>query len=369
MDISSFEPSKPTDDRNCVDKVFSFKRLVYLFFSINLLNYAERVVLGGSSEKILEFIRQTISGNEHTYYGALASAFIGGFSIASVIFGYYVTKFPPFRVVSWGLVCWFIAAMGSGLAPNYWILLISRLVSGMGEAAFQIVIPSYINDYSPKESVGSSMAWLYAAISVGTAIGFMGSGYISTYSSWRLSFLAVAPLMIPAIVILYFIKYHRENIDDKEQKSFVQATFELIKAPVFVFAFLGEAFNVFVTAAYTAFGNQFLIHLGFFENEASSSLVFGAICVVAGVVGSVIGGVSLNKMKMDANCSTHYKLYKYSIHFGVYHFNYHSIVGVVLWLCAFSSSPLYHFTVSPFSLVPSFLHLPLSSPVILLGPW
>ena len=255
--LSETVPSVPEKEKkeSCIDRTFTFKRLVYLFFVINMLNYAERVVLGGSSTKILEFIRQSIKGNEHTYYGALASAFIIGFSIASVILGYYVTQYPPFRVVSFGLVCWLIAAMGSGLSPNYWFLLVFRLISGVGEAAFQIVIPSYINDYSPKEYLGTAMAWYYAAIPIGTAVGFMGSGYISTYFSWRWSFLGVAPLVIPAIIVLYYINYTQEQ--DKELKSFIQTTVELIKAPVFIFAFLGEAFNVFVVAAYTGFGNQF----------------------------------------------------------------------------------------------------------------
>lgn len=302
---------------NCVERTFSFQKLVYLFFCINLLNYAERVVIGGSSVKILEFIRQSIHGNEHTYYGALTSAFIIGFSIASVIFGYYVTRYAPFRIVSIGLICWLLAAIGSGVAPNYWVLLVSRLISGVGEAAFQIVIPSYINDHASKEQLGSAMAWLYAAISVGTAIGFMGSGYISTYLSWRVSFLAVAPLMIPAIIILYYIKYNQNKEKEGERKSFIQATFELIKAPVFIFAFLGEAFNVFICAAYTAFGNQFLIHFGIFQDEATSSLVFGAICVVAGIIGSIIGGTTLNCMKVEEEWSTNHKLYVYSIHFGM----------------------------------------------------
>lgn len=309
------ESERNKNNTACIEKVFTFKRLIYLFFYINLLNYTERVVIGGSSEKILAFIRQAITtGNEHTYFGALTSSFIIGFSIASVVFGYYVTKFPPFRLVSLGLICWFLAAISSGLAPNYWVLLISRLVSGVGEAAFQIVIPSYINDYSPKEKLGSSMAWLYAAISIGTAIGFMGSGYISTYYSWRWSFLAVAPLILPAIIILFYLNY---NPTKEDQQSFIHSTLQLLKSPVFVFGFLGEAFNVFICAAYNAFGNQLLIHLGFFHDEATSSLVFGVVCVTAGIVGSIVGGATLNCLRITDDTSTSRKLYIYSIHFGL----------------------------------------------------
>lgn len=298
-----------------IERHIPFNRMIWVFFVMNMLNYTERVVVSGSSMKMLEFIRESVSSHENTYLGALTSIFIGGFSIASIVFGYLVTKHPPFRVVSWALICWLLAALCSGLAPNYWVLLFARLVSGVGEAAFQIVVPAYVNDCAPLERVGSSMAILYSAISVGTAVGFMGSGYVSQHYSWRYMYLGVAPLMFPLILITYFIPYEKKN-KEESQLSVIRSSLGLFKDPVFIFSFLAEASGVFICAAYMAFGNQLLIHLGLFQDESTSSLVFGAISVIAGLLGSILGGATLNRMKIDSSFSVAKKLLYYAYHFG-----------------------------------------------------
>ena len=87
------------DPRSCVERRMTPNGFLFLFFIMNTLNYMERVVVSGSSEKILEFIRESIPTHANTYFGALTSIFIGGYSIASIVFGYYVTRVRPFRVV------------------------------------------------------------------------------------------------------------------------------------------------------------------------------------------------------------------------------------------------------------------------------
>lgn len=307
------EECRQEKPRTCVERWMTPNGYLVLFFLMNTLNYMERVVVSGSSEKILEFIRESVSTHANTYFGALTSIFIGGYSIASIVFGYYVTRVRPFRVVVFGLICWFLAAVASGLAPNYWVLLIARMVSGVGEAGFQIVVPAYINDAYPKEKVGFSMSILYAALSFGTAAGFMLSGFVSQHYSWRLMYLAVAPFMIPAIVILFFVSYEPSK-SEEGSVSFCTATFSLLKTPLFIASFIVEAAGVYLCGAYLAFGNQLLIHLGLFTSESISSLVFGAICCVAGVIGSLLGGYALNRFRIDESFSRKHRLSCYAFH-------------------------------------------------------
>ena len=250
-----------------VDKHVSYTTLLFIFFFANTITYLERVVISGSSEKILEFVRKTIPSHENTYFGALSSAFILGYSVTSVIFGYWVTRKPPFKVTSFGLTCWLLASIMSGLAPNYWLLLIARMISGVGEASFHIVVPSYINDVSPRNMLGTSMALLYAGTPIGTALGF---------------------------IIINSISYTPKR-DENDKMTFMQATWTLLKKPLFIFACITAAAGIYLCGSYLAFGNQLLIHLGFFDNEAISSLAYGTVCCVAGVVGSWLGGWALNR--------------------------------------------------------------------------
>jgi MFS family permease len=45
---------------------------------------------------------------------------------------------------------WCGAVLLSGLAPNFWLLVIARVFSGVGEASFQCVVPPFIDDIAPK---------------------------------------------------------------------------------------------------------------------------------------------------------------------------------------------------------------------------
>ena len=185
-------------------RTLSFNKIVWLFFYVNMLNYIERFIISGSAVEIEEFVEQSVHGSKDTFLGLLQSAFILGFSIACIIFGYVVKSDSPFSIVCIGLLVWTVASLASGLAFNYWMLLFARLFSGVGEAAFQIVVPTFIDDFSPKDHVGTSMSRLYMAIPVGTAVGYGLSGFVAEYFSWRIMFLVSAPLMIPFIVVLHY---------------------------------------------------------------------------------------------------------------------------------------------------------------------
>ena len=43
-----------------IERHIPFNRMIWVFFVMNMLNYTERVVVSGSSMKMLEFIRKSV---------------------------------------------------------------------------------------------------------------------------------------------------------------------------------------------------------------------------------------------------------------------------------------------------------------------
>ena len=84
----------------------------------------------------------------------LQSAFIGGYSLSSGVFGYMASVFPRFKVTALGLFIWCAAIVICAMSPNYYVLLAGRVLSGVGEASFQAVIPPWIQDNAPKDKTG-----------------------------------------------------------------------------------------------------------------------------------------------------------------------------------------------------------------------
>lgn len=86
------------------------------------------------------------------FLGLLQSAFIVGFSLAALVFGHAVHHFPPFRMVGCGLAVWVVANLMSGLAKSvgsYEFLFAARMLSGVGEASFQVRFCCASLDFSP----------------------------------------------------------------------------------------------------------------------------------------------------------------------------------------------------------------------------
>jgi hypothetical protein len=76
----------------------------------------------------------------------------------------------------------------SATAPSYWVLVLARVLSGAGEGSFQTVVPPYIDDHAPPAKRGLWLALFFCGIPVGTALGNVYGGFISTALSWRWAF-------------------------------------------------------------------------------------------------------------------------------------------------------------------------------------
>ncbi|MBV9126223.1 MAG: MFS transporter, partial [Planctomycetes bacterium] len=93
-----------------------------------------------------------------------------------------------------GVILWSLASGASGLATGYAMLLITRCFVGVGEAAYGPVAPTVIADLYPVRVRGSKLAWFYAAIPVGTALGYAVGGLFADSSlGWRWAFYCAVP--------------------------------------------------------------------------------------------------------------------------------------------------------------------------------
>jgi MFS family permease len=129
---------------------FTPTRLLVLFTAINFLNFLDRGVIPGAPTKFSLFISKSLgveSSEQSKYFGLLQSSFIVGFAIAAVICGHLVHSIPPFTLVGAGLLTWCIAiGICAAAEPldSFWLLIVGRVVSGIGEASFMVVVPPFI---------------------------------------------------------------------------------------------------------------------------------------------------------------------------------------------------------------------------------
>jgi MFS family permease len=171
-----------------------------LLLAINLFNYIDRQILSAvlplleldaalfdPTDRLLEF-----------KLGLLTSAFLVSYTALSPVFGWFGDRGRRWVVVGVGVAVWSLASGASGLATGFAVMLATRCLVGIGEAAYGPVAPSMISDMYPARVRGRVMAYFYLAIPVGSALGFVIGGQIAQHFGWRTAFLVTLLGLIPA---------------------------------------------------------------------------------------------------------------------------------------------------------------------------
>jgi MFS family permease len=176
---------------------------------INFLNYTDRAILPGSANEFVTFISFSLKTDKpDVYFGVLQSSFIIGFSIASVLISRLVHFHGAFYLCSMGLMMWILAALLSGAGfflKSFSLLLLGRMLSGIGEASFVCIVPPWIVKHAPSGQQGKWLAIFYTAIAVGTAFGYAYAAFVANNLGCHFSFVFESIAMIPLIIVL--LKY------------------------------------------------------------------------------------------------------------------------------------------------------------------
>jgi MFS family permease len=187
-----------------LSKVATPSFMVSVFTLVNILNYVDRGVIPGAYESLGRFIRADLQVTSTDFYvGVLQSMYIVGFAVSCVAFGHASMYFDSFKLMCLGLSIWVGAMFLSAWAPNYWILVAARVLSGAGEGSFQTVVPPFIDDNAPPSKRGLWLALFFCGIPVGTALGNVYGGYVSEALSWRAAFAFIGLFMVPFVVLIW----------------------------------------------------------------------------------------------------------------------------------------------------------------------
>ncbi|MEM7741651.1 MAG: MFS transporter [Pseudomonadota bacterium] len=103
----------------------------------------------------------------------------------------------------------------SGLATSFLMLIIFRMLVGVGEAGVNPASQSIVADYYPVEKRSSAMGVLAAGANIGVIFGFLAGGVISQSFGWRPAFFFMGvPGLIIAIVAIFALSEPRRGLAD-----------------------------------------------------------------------------------------------------------------------------------------------------------
>jgi MFS transporter, Spinster family, sphingosine-1-phosphate transporter len=286
---------------------FSIRRpatIVALLTALNFLNYLDRTVLSAIMPKIESDLLLS-----NLQIGLLVTVFLLGYFMTAPIFGSLADRRSRRGLLVLGVVIWSLATIASGLVQNTAQLFIARAFVGVGEASFIVLSPTIIDDITPPEKKGRTLAIFFAAAPIGGAAGYLMGGTVATHWGWREAlFVAGGPGLILAAVFMFVVEPTRKLVTEKIN---VWKNVALLwKIPMFRVAVIGYCAHTAAVGAFGHWGPTFLVReFPDSLNLKAANTNFGGTLVVGGLIATVLGGWWSDKIQRrfpSVNSSTPY---------------------------------------------------------------
>ncbi|HLN30724.1 MAG TPA: MFS transporter [Gemmataceae bacterium] len=296
-----------------------------LLLSINLFNYIDRQVLAAVLPPIeSEFFPQGEGRDPYAEakLGSLQTAFMVSYMLIAPIFGWMADRTSRWWLIGVGVILWSLASGGSGwipthlagLATPFVLLLVTRCFVGVGEAAYGPAAPTIISDLYPVAVRGKVLAWFYAAIPVGSALGFAVGGIsLKITPEWRYAFYAVVPPGLLLGLVCFFMREPPRGQADMShetpsRKGRLKDCVTFLKTPSYVLNTLGMTAMTFALGGMAFWMPRYiLLEKSGISADAAPDVVasklgginftFGIIVVVSGLVATLLGGIAGDRLR------------------------------------------------------------------------
>lgn len=268
---------------------------VALLLLINLFNYIDRYVLAAVEPLIrAEFFPKGVADDQTAglRMGLLATAFLVSYMVAAPLFGWLADRWKRWAIVGIGVAVWSLASGGSGLATAWLAMLLMRVLVGIGEAAYGPTAPTLISDLFPVQRRGAVLAWFYAAIPVGSALGYVLGGLVTKFTSWHWAFLLTLPPGLALGALCFFMKDPPRGISDgaTHHHASLRDYATLLRIPSYILAVLGMTAFTFAIGGISFWMPTYLHEHRGQADLGHVNLRFGGITVVAGLTATLFGG-------------------------------------------------------------------------------
>ena len=204
------------------------------------------------------------------------------------------------NIISLALGVWSAMTALSGLAQNFWHLLLARMGVGIGEAGGTPPATSMIADLYPPQERAMALGIYTSGIGLGIMAGFALGGYIYELYGWRAAcFAAGVPGLILALIVRFGIKEPVRGLADQRKDDgpapslgetlkfiFSQSSYLWLLAGCLLICISANAFLVFTSShlqrTYGLTPGEVSLPLGILIGGVGSlgAVVLGRVCDV-----------------------------------------------------------------------------------------
>jgi ACS family D-galactonate transporter-like MFS transporter len=165
---------------------FPLARVAVVLSVSVLINYIDRGTLSIAAPVLKDDLHLSPS-----QLGVLLSSFFWTYSVFQIVSGWLVDRFEVNWLLACGVLVWSVATLSTGLIHGFTLLLIARLLLGIGES---VAYPSYnkiIAKHFQASHRGRANGLISAGWAAGPAIGTLVGGLLVAHFGWRVFFVVL----------------------------------------------------------------------------------------------------------------------------------------------------------------------------------
>lgn len=186
------------------------KRINYICFAVALggllFGFDTAVISGAISFVKTQFSLDTVAEGWMVSSGLLGSI-IGVFAT-----GIISDKIGRKKTIIVAAIMFLLSGFGCGFASSFTLLVIARMIGGVGVGMASVISPMYISEFAPADKRGRMVAYYQLAITLGILLAYLSNAYILSISDngtnellqqpWRGMFVVMC---IPSLLFLLML--------------------------------------------------------------------------------------------------------------------------------------------------------------------
>jgi predicted MFS family arabinose efflux permease len=182
------------------------KLLLWTLAAINFTHIVDFMILMPLGPQLMRIFE--INPRE---FGLLVSSYTFSAGISSFLGAFVLDKYDRRVITLWVFTGFLLATLACALSPNYYFLLVSRIIAGLFGGLTSALILAIIGDVIPDSRRGRAMGLVMAAFSVASVFGVPFGLFIASISNWHAPFFFLAGI---SLVILWMIYKYIPSISE-----------------------------------------------------------------------------------------------------------------------------------------------------------
>ncbi len=298
-EANAFEAARPAIEvKKAGYSKFYINYVLFVLLLMNTFAFLDRAIFNTLSQAIKKDLH--LSDTQIGFLGGFG--FVLVYTFCALPIARLSERVKRINLIGICLAFWSLATAASGIAGNYFQLLLSRVAVGAGEAGATPTAHSVIGDYFPADKRASAISVFVLGLPFGVLLGSFVGGQIGQHFGWRIAFIAVGlPGLLIALLMKLTVKEPtRGGADGKEKlsqdtPSLLAVLRHLISRPAARHITAAFTIATFSTGGIYVFLPALLIRqYGFTIGQAG--LVYGALAGVMTAFGMLLGGYVNDKL-------------------------------------------------------------------------